>query len=323
MRQLLFAAVAITLLARPVAAQTPASYPDRPVHVVVPFPAGGPADIVARFVAQRLSDQWRQPFVIDNLPGANTAIAAARVAKQPADGYTLLVVMDVTMVLNPLTMANLSYDPVKDFAPVSLLAKNNSLLSVRAADGPKSLQDLIAYGKANPGKLNFGAGIITTRLAAELFNREVGISAQYVPFQGSPPTVQGLMAGSVDYIVDGQATSLPLIQSGQLRALAKLNNGPVPALPQLRSLADEANAPALTDVSTWIGLVAPAGTSPEIVSKLHSGVEQTLTDPPMVDRLQKAGITPATSTPDEFRTFVAHETVRWAKVVKEAGIELN
>ena len=223
-------------------AQSPesAAYPNRPVRIVVPFPAGGPTDILARVVAQRLSEVWGQGVVIENQPGANTAIAAARVAKMPADGYTLFAVMDVTMVLNPITNKALSYDPLKDFAPITLASKNTSLLSVRAEDGPKSVRELIARAKANPGKLNYGAGIITTRLAGYLFNREAGIDVQYIPFQGSPPTVQGLLTGAVDYIVDGAATSLPLIQSGKLRALAKLNSRPLPALPDVRPLAVEA-----------------------------------------------------------------------------------
>jgi tripartite-type tricarboxylate transporter receptor subunit TctC len=214
----LFAAVWIagTLAVDQAAAQGGTeTYPNRAVRLVVPFPAGGPTDILSRVVAQRLSEVWGQPVVIENQPGANTAIAAARVAKMPADGYTLLAAMDVTMVLNPITTRNLSYDPLKDFVPITLGSKNTSLLSVRAEDGPKTVKELITRAKANPGKLNYGAGIITTRLAGYLFNREAGLDVQYIPFNGSPPTVQGLLTGAVDYIVDGAATSLPLIQSGQ------------------------------------------------------------------------------------------------------------
>ena len=299
-----------------------ASWPSQPIRMIVPFPAGGPADIVARVVAERLSGAWGQAIVIENKPGANTAIAAAQVAKAPANGYTLLVVMDVTMVLNPLTSKNLSYDPVRDFEPISLLAKNTSLLTVHV-DGPKTLAELIALGRANPGKLNFGAGIITTRLAAELFNKETGIVAQYVPFQGSPPTVQALMSKSVDYIVDGQAASLPLIQAGMFRALAKTNDGPVPALPGLRSLAVEAGAPALDDVSTWIGVVAPAGTPRAIIDKVQAEIARTYADPAMIDRLRNAVLNPVAKTPEAFARFIQTETMRWGKVVKESGIELN
>ncbi|HEV7543053.1 MAG TPA: tripartite tricarboxylate transporter substrate binding protein, partial [Reyranella sp.] len=287
------------------------TWPNRPVRMVVPFPAGGPTDILARVVAQRLSEVWGQAVVIENQPGANTAIAAARVAKMPADGYTLLAVMDVTMVLNPVTNKTLSYDPLKDFAPITLASKNTSLLSVRADDGPASVKELIARAKASPGKLNYGAGIITTRLAGYLFNREAGLDVQYIPFQGSPPTVQGLLTGAVDYIVDGAATSLPLIQSGKLRALAKLNSRPLPALPDVRPLAVEAGIPALDDISTWIGFVAPAGTPRAIVDKIQREVVTMYADPVIAEKLEKAGIITATSTPEEFDTFVRKELYRW------------
>jgi tripartite-type tricarboxylate transporter receptor subunit TctC len=300
-----------------------AAYPNRPVRIVVPFPAGGPTDLLARVVAQRLSEVWGQGVVIENQPGANTAIAAARVAKMPPDGYTLFAVMDVTMVLNPVTNKTLSYDPLKDFAPITLASKNTSLLSVRAEDGPKSVMELIARAKANPGKLNYGAGIITTRLAGYLFNREAGIDVQYIPFQGSPPTVQGLLTGAVDYIVDGAATSLPLIQSGKLRALAKLNSRPLPALPDVKPLAVEAALPALDDISTWIGFVAPAGTPRAIVDKIQREVVTMYADPVIAEKLEKSGISAATSTPEELDAFVRKELYRWGQVFKDSGIQLN
>jgi tripartite-type tricarboxylate transporter receptor subunit TctC len=196
------------------------TYPNRTVRLIVPFPPGGPTDILARVLAQRLSEVWGQPVIVENQPGANTAIAAARVAKMPPDGYTLLAAMDVTLVLNPITARNLAYDPLKDFAPITLASKNTSLMSVRAGDGPRTVKELIARAKANPGKLNYGAGIITTRLAGYLFNREAGLDVQYIPFNGSAPTVQALLTGAVDYIIDGAATSLPLVHDGKLRALA-------------------------------------------------------------------------------------------------------
>jgi tripartite-type tricarboxylate transporter receptor subunit TctC len=322
----LFAALwlAGTLVIAQAAAQGGAdTYPNRTVRIIVPFPAGGPTDILSRVVAQRLSEVWGQPVVIENQPGANTAIAAARVAKMPADGYTLLAAMDVTMVLNPITTKNLSYDPLKDFAPITLGSKNTSLLSVRAEDGPKTVKELIARAKANPGKLNYGAGIITTRLAGYLFNREAGLDVQYIPFNGSPPTVQGLLTGAVDYIVDGAATSLPLIQGGKLRALAKLNSRPLPALPEVKPLAVEAGIPALDDVSTWIGFVAPAGTPRGIVDKIQREVVKMYADPVIAEKLEKAGISAVSSSPEEFDVFVRKELDRWGQVFKDSGIQLN
>jgi tripartite-type tricarboxylate transporter receptor subunit TctC len=323
MKWLLHAVAFLALGCAAARAQEATRWPEQPVRMVVPFPAGGPADILARVLADKLGETWKQPVVVENRPGGNTAVGAAHVAKSAPDGYTLFVVMDVTMVLNPLTTKSLPYDAVKDFAPITLLSKNTSLLMVRAEDGPASVAELVARGKANPGKLNFGAGIVTTRLAAEFFNREVGIQAQYVPFQGSPPTVQGLLNKSVDYIVDGAASSLPLIQAGKFRALAKMNNGPVVALPQLKTLAAEAHAPALDDISTWIGLVAPAGTPRGIVDKAAASVAGVYADPAMVERLLKAGINPVADKPEEMAGFIQSETKRWGKVVAEAGIELN
>jgi tripartite-type tricarboxylate transporter receptor subunit TctC len=315
-------ALAITVASAQGTAELQA-YPNRTVRIIVPFPAGGPTDILSRVVAQRLSELWGQPVVVENQPGANTAIAAARVAKMPADGYTLFAVMDVTMVLNPITTKNLAYDPLKDFAPITLASKNTSLLSVRADDGPKSVKELIARARANPGKLNYGAGIITTRLAGYLFNREAGLDVQYIPFQGSPPTVQGLLTGAVDYIVDGAATSLPLIQAGKLRALAKLNSRPLPALPDVKPLAVEAGIPALEDISTWIGLVAPAGTPRDIIDKVQREIVKMYADPVIADKLEKSGISTASSTPEEFAAFVRNELDRWGQVFRDSGIQLN
>jgi tripartite-type tricarboxylate transporter receptor subunit TctC len=299
------------------------SYPNRAVRLVVPFPAGGPTDILSRVIGQRLSEVWGQPVVIENQPGANTAIAAARVAKMPPDGHTLFAVMDVTMVLNPITNKTLPYDPLKDFAPITLGSKNTSLLTVRADDGPKTVKELIARAKANPGKLNYGAGIITTRLAGYLFNREAGIEVQYIPFSGSSPTVQGLLSGAVDYIVDGTATSLPLIKSGKLRALAKLNSRPLAALPDVEPLAVAAGLPALDDISTWIGFVAPAGTPRAIIDKVRREIVKMYADPLVADKLQNAGISIASSTPEEFDAFVRKETDRWGQVFKDSGITMN
>src|SRR5712672_1659821 len=320
----LVSASAITpALAQP-AADAAQSFPTRAIRIVVPFPAGGPTDINARIIAQRMSEDWKQPVVIENRPGANTAIGAQMVAKADPDGYTHLAAMDTTLVMNPATAsAPLTYDPFKDFATVTLTAKNTSLLTVRADDGPASVKELIARAKASPGKLNYGAGIITTRLAGYLFNREAGLDVQYIPFNGSAPTVQGLLTGAVDYVIDGAATSLPLIQSGKLRALAKLNSRPLPALPEVRPLAVEAGTPALDDISTWIGLVAPAGTPRAIVDKVQREVVNMYADPVIAEKLEKSGISAVSSTPEEFEAFVRKELDRWNRVFKDSGIKLN
>ncbi|HEV3370952.1 MAG TPA: tripartite tricarboxylate transporter substrate-binding protein, partial [Xanthobacteraceae bacterium] len=295
-------------------------------RIIVPFPAGGPTDILARVIGQRMSEDWGQAVVIENRPGANTAIGAQQVARAAPDGYTLLAAMDTTLVLNPAATKNLPYDPFRDFAAVTLAAKNTSLLTVRADDGPRTIKtigELIAAAKRNAGKLNYGAGIVTTRLAGYLFNREAGIDVQLVPYKGSAEVVQGLLTGAVDYIIDGVASSLPLIQSGKFRALAKLNSRPLPALPDVQPLSVAAGMPALDDISSWIAIVAPARTPRAVVGKIQQEVAQMYADPVLYERLQKAGINAVSSTPEEFDAFFRKEAVRWDKVFKESGIQLE
>jgi tripartite-type tricarboxylate transporter receptor subunit TctC len=298
------------------------NYPNRTIRIVVPFPAGGPTDIISRVIAQKMSEDWGQPVVVENRPGADTAIGAVQVAKAAPDGYTLLAAMDTTMVMNPATKTNLPYDPFKDFTAVTLAAKNTSLLTVRASDGPKTIAELIARGKAS-GKMNYGAGIITTRLAGYMFNRAAGINVQLIPYKGSAEVVQGLLTGAVDYIIDGVASSLPLIKSGQFRTLAKLNSRPLPVLPDVPPLAEAAGMPELDDMSSWIALVAPAGTPRPIVDQLQSKVAAIYADRATNDRLIAAGLNPVSSTPEEFDAFFRKEAVRWKKAFKESGIKLD
>jgi tripartite-type tricarboxylate transporter receptor subunit TctC len=321
---LLLAPAAVATAAAQSSADSAAqSFPNRPVKIVVPFPAGGPTDVNMRILGQKLSEDWSQSVIIENRPGADTALGAVAVAKAPADGYTLLAAMDTTLVLNPATKPSLSYDPFNDFATITITAKNTSLLTVRASDGPKTVQELIARAKANPGKLNYGAGIITTRLSGYLFSKMAGIETVLIPYKGSSDVVQGLLTGSVDFIVDGIAPSLPLIQSGKFRPLAKLNRRHLPLLPDLQPLAVAANLPELEDMASWIGLVAPAGTPPAIVDKIHRSVVRAYADPAVLDRLAKASIFPETTTPAEFDAFFRKEAERWTKVFKESGIKIE
>jgi tripartite-type tricarboxylate transporter receptor subunit TctC len=319
--QLLAMAFLTLAAAAPAAAQ--GDFPNRPVRIVVPFPAGGPTDINMRILGQKLSELWGQGVVIENRPGANTGIGATLVAKSPPDGYTLLAAMDTTLVMNPATGTSMSYDPFKDFAAITLTAKNTSLLTVRAADGPQTVKELIERGKARSTKLNYGAGIITTRLAGYQFARAAGFGVVLVPYKGSSEVVQGLLNGSVDFIVDGVAASLPLIRSGQLRALAKLNDRPLTPLPDLQPLSVASGLPELTDMSSWIGLVAPAGTPPAIVQKIQADVVRAYADAAVADRLDKAGINAVTMTPAEFDAYFRAEAAKWITAYKEIGIKLD
>jgi tripartite-type tricarboxylate transporter receptor subunit TctC len=304
-------------------AEAAKAFPSRAIRIVVPCPAGGPTDILSRVIAERMSQDWGQPVLIENRPGANTVIGAQQVARAAPDGYTLLAAMDTTLVMNPAALKNLPYDPFRDFAPVTLAAKNTSLLTVRADGGPKTIGELIAKAKFNSGKLNYGAGIITTRLAGYLFNREAGIDVQLVPYKGSAEVVQGLLTGAVDYIIDGVASSLPLIQSGRFRALAKLNSRPLPALPDVQPLSLVAGMPALDDISSWIAIVAPARTPRAVVDKIQQEVAKMYADPALYERLQKSGINAVSSTPEEFDAFFRKEAVRWERAFRESGIQLE
>jgi len=297
-------------------------FPNRPVRLVVPFPPGGPSDLAARVFGQKLAERWGQPVVIENRAGGNSAIGAQQIAKSPPDGYALLLAMDTTLVMNPITTKNLPYDALRDFAPISMAAHNTSLLIV-PANGPATVRELIAKAKANPGKLNYGAGIITTRLAGYLFSRFAGIDTVFIPYKGSAEVVQGLLTGSIDFSIDGVSASLPLIKEGKLRALAKLNNRPLSVLPDVRPLSEVANLPELGEISSWAGLVAPAGTPPIVIDRIQRDVALVAADPEVSTKLQSFGIAAVSSTPAEFDRYYRGELDRWSKVFKDSGITLE
>jgi tripartite-type tricarboxylate transporter receptor subunit TctC len=297
----------------------PNTYPNRTIRIIVPFPPGGPADMIARLVGQRMSEDWGQPVLIENRAGGNTAIGAQAAARSPPDGYTLFAAMDTTMVLNPLVTPNLPYDPLNDFAPITLLIKTVALVVVRS-DGPKTIKELIAKAKANPGTLNMGAGTITSRLGALQFAKAAEIDVQLVPFKGSAEIGQAVLAGTVDFALDSTGTSLPLIEGGRYRALAKYTNRPLPILPDLPSLSAAAELPSLEESSTWVALVAPAGTPAAIVGKIHREVARIHADTALRAKLAKVGIELSVSaSPAEFDAFIRRETDRWSKVLKESG----
>jgi len=299
-----------------------ASFPNRPIHLIVPFPAGGPSDIVARLIGQKMSEDWGQPVVIENRPGANTIIGAQVAAKAAPDGYTLFMAIDSTLVMNQYLAKSLPYDPLNDFAPITLTAKTISVLTV-AASGPKSVKELIAKAKAQPGKLNYGAGTITAQLMGHLFHKAAGLDIVYVPFKGTPETVNGLLTGSVELIYAANQIVAPLIANGQVRGLAKLDRGAPPAMADIPVLADEAGLPDLDDISVWLGLVAPRGTPKPIIDKVHAEVAKVLTDPAVKERSERTGNYPVTSTPEQFAAFIRKEAERWEKVIKETGIRFD
>jgi len=219
------------------------------------------------------------------------------------------------MVMNPLVMNNLPYDPLKDFTPITLLTKNISLITTRS-DGPQTIAELIAKAKANPRKLNMGAGTITSRLGALAFAQAAGIDVTLVPYKGSSDITQGLLTGAVDFAQDSVSNSLPLIEAGQFRALAKYSNRPLPLLPDVPSLSVAANLPNLGESSTWIGIVAPAQTPRAIIDKVQSEIVDIYADPAMAARLDRAGLSAVSSTPEELDSFVRSESARWGKLIK-------
>jgi tripartite-type tricarboxylate transporter receptor subunit TctC len=321
-RFFLFAVLAIGASGAAVAEDASASFPNRPIRLIVPFPAGGPSDIVARVIGQKMSEDWGQPVVIENRPGANTIIGAQAAAKAAPDGYTLFMAIDSTLVMNQYLHKSLPYDPLDDFAPITLTAKTVSVLTV-AARGPASVKELIAKAKAQPGKLNYGAGTITAQLMGHLFHKAAGLDIVYVPFKGTPATVNGLLTGSVELIYAANQIVTPLIANGQVRALAKLDRDAPPSMAAIPTLSDAAGLPDLDDISVWLALVAPSGTPKPIIDKINAEVVKILTDPAIKERSERTGNYPVTSTPEQLSAFIRREADRWGKVIKETGIKFD
>jgi tripartite-type tricarboxylate transporter receptor subunit TctC len=298
------------------------AYPTRAIRIIVPFPAGGPSDVLARLIGDRMSADFQEPVVIENRPGANTVIGAEAVAKAAPDGYTLLMAIDSTLVMNQYLYKSLPYDPIADFTPVSLVAKTIGLLVVNAQSDLTSVRDLIAKAKSAPGKLNYGAGTISTKLQGYLFNDAAGIDTVLVSYNGSSEVAHGILTKSVDFVFDGPSAELPLIQSGDLRALAKLDGRPFPALPDLPTL-DAAAGLHLGDLAVWLGLVAPRGTPAPVVAKLQGETAKILTDAAIKARADAVGLYPSSSTPAEFSAFIQSEAARWQPVVKKSGLHFD
>jgi tripartite-type tricarboxylate transporter receptor subunit TctC len=315
-------AIISTLLAGVAAAQErPDGFPSRSIKIVVPFPAGGPSDVLARMIGAKMSEDWGQPVVVENRPGANTVLGAQQVAKSAPDGYTLLMAIDSTLTMNQYLYRTPAYDPFNDFAPITLTAKTMQLLIVNAASDARTVKDLVAKAKAQPGKLNYGAGTITTKLTGYLFNKAAGIETVLVPYNGSAEVAQGLLTRSVDFSFDGPSASLSLIQGGQFRVLAKFDPRPFPPVPDLPLIT--ADVPALDEITVWLGLVAPRGTPAGIIEKLAAEVAKVLADPAIKIRADASGLFPVTNTPAEFAAFIRKEAQRWSTVVKETGMKYD
>jgi tripartite-type tricarboxylate transporter receptor subunit TctC len=300
-----------------------ANFPNRPIRMIVPFPAGGPSDIVARLIGQKMSEDWGQPVVVENRPGGNTIIGAQAAAKAAPDGYTLFMAIDSTLAMNQYLYKALPYDPLGDFVPITLTAKTVSVLAVAAAGGLTTVTDLIARAKAQPGKLNYGAGTVTAQLMGHLFHKAAGLDIVYVPFKGTPETVNALLTGSVQLIYAANQIVAPLVASGQIRALAKLDRDAPPSMADIPTLADAAGLADFDDISVWLGLVAPKGTAKPIVDKIHTEVVKILADPAVREKSERTGNYPVTNTPEQFSAFIRKEADRWGKVMKETAIKVD
>ena len=304
-------------------AHAQASYPSKPIRLVVPFPAGGTTDILARAVAQRLTETMGQPVVVDNRAGAGGNIGADMVAKAPPDGYTLLMGTVGTHAINASLYAKMPYDHVRDFAPVILVAGVPNVLVVNPALPVNSVQELIAYGKANPGKLNFASSGNGTsiHLAAELFKTMTGVQMAHVPYKGSAPALVDLAGGQVQLMFDNLPSSLALIKAGKLKALAVTSAQRSAALPDVPTVAESGLAGF--EASSWFGLLAPAGTPKDIIAKLNGEVTKWLATPEAKEKLAAQGAIPAGRSPDDFMRHIAAETVKWQKVVKDSGAKVD
>ena len=290
-------------------------YPTQQIRLIVPFAAGGGSDILARIIAEPLSKRLGQSIVVDNKPGGGATVAADLVAKSPADGYTWLFTTAGPQITNPYLMAQLPYNPFKDFAPVAMLAKSVNVLVVHPGVPAKNVRELIDYAKANPGKLNFSSSGIgaSSHLAGELFKQMAEVDIVHVPYRGTGPSTTDLLAGNVHMAIDSASTLLPHIKSGGLRALGFATLERQPAMPELPTIAD--TLPGF-DGSSINYISVPAGTPPAIVERLNREIEVVLSDRDIARRMTELAIAPIIETPAELARRIADEQQKWKRVIE-------
>jgi tripartite-type tricarboxylate transporter receptor subunit TctC len=297
------------------------SYPDRPIRLIAPFPAGGLADMLARAVGDELSKSLGQPVIVENRTGAGGNVGAVAVAKAAPDGYTLMMSSAGILTANQFLYASMPFDPEKDFAPISNVADMPMMVVVNPNVPAKTLQELVALAQAHPGKLNFGSpGIGTTgHLGLALFMHAAKIKLTHVPYRGAAPAMTDLLAGQIDGVVDNPPTVLPQIQGGRLRALAVAAKQRMALLPDLPTAA-EAGVPGY-EASSWFGVVAPAGTPPAIVARLHKEIAAALQKPAMRERFAKTGARLIGNSPAEFAQQIKADRKMWGDVIRDANIK--
>jgi tripartite-type tricarboxylate transporter receptor subunit TctC len=315
----LMGAVAVSL-AVPAIAQAPA-YPSKPIKIVVPFAVGGIADTFARAIGAKMGHAWGQPVVVENKAGAGGNIGADYVAKSPPDGYTLVMGNIGTHAVNQSLFASMPYDTIKDFAPIAHVLDAEGLLVVHPSVPAKTVPELIAYARSQPGKLTYASGGLgtTSHLAGELFKSLAKVDIIHVPYKGNAPAISDLLGGQTQMIFATMPTVLPQVKAGRLRAIAVIGAARTPAL-EVPTVGE--SLPGF-EVSNWIGLFAPAGTPPEIVARLNAEVQKIMRSPEIEKRLESEGAKFIPTTPQSFAAFQRAEAEKWAKAIKEAGIKIE
>lgn len=313
---LISSAISVSSVAT-VLAQT---YPSKPIKIIVPYVAGGPSDLFARAVGQLLTDAWSQPVLVENRPGASGNVGVLAAVRSPADGYTLNTV-SIAFAVSPAMDSKLGYDPVKDLAPISLLASINNILVVHPALPVKSVKELIAFAAARPGQVTFASGGAggAQHLSGELFANLANVKLTHIPYKGSAPGLTALIGGETMIGFADMVITLPHVRSGRLRALAVTGDKRSPQVPELPTIAEAGLAGYA--VTAWFGLLAPAATPPEIITRLSAEIQKGFRTPQMRERFSSLGADPVGNSPEQFAVFLKAEMAKWAKLVKAAGIK--
>lgn len=301
-----------------------AQYPTKPVHIVVPYPAGGAVDAFARVLTQQLSELWGQQVVVDNRPGASTMIGAEQVAKSPPDGYTLLLTAELTLVIVPHLYEKIPYDPLRDFTPIVALVSATQALVANPSLPVKTVKDLVALAKAKPGQLTYGSfgNGSTGHLNMEVLQAMTGARFNHIPYNGAGPAMNDVIGGHIDFMLAALSIVKGNVQAGKLRMIGVGSNHRSSEFPDVPTIS-ESGAPGF-EAKSWFGLVAPAGTPPDVIKKINQDVTKVISDRAFAEKFLAAqGLEPITGTPEQFAALVRAETVRWGKVVKDADIKVT